>query len=176
MIIRRSSFLFRSGPIHERHPPSALEFEKKWIMFCLSTSSTKGVVLLLSSAYTEQDVSSLQCFHVSRLEKLYEGTAELSYIEWFHWSQITLHRTSNRVIDRRNPTIGHKTGGLYKLLQRLREYPFQSYWLSILPVKVFVTFVPYFLAFPLLSNLRTRFSLRGEGCNTPCYGILKHLL
>jgi hypothetical protein len=69
LIIHRSSFLLRSAPMDERHPPSTLEFEKKWITSGLSTSSTKGVDLLLSSAYIEQDVPSLQYFHVSQLER-----------------------------------------------------------------------------------------------------------
>jgi hypothetical protein len=148
---------------------------EKWITSCFSTSSTKGVALLLSSAYTEQDVPTLQFFHVSQLKKLYEGAVEPSSIEWSHWSQIVLSATSNWVIDRSDHTIGHKMGRLYKLHQRLREFSYQSSWLSILLVKHFVISVPCFLAAPLFSNLRTRFLLKGEGCNTPCYETRNYL-
>jgi hypothetical protein len=57
------------------------------------------------SAYTEQDVPSLQWFHVPQLKKLYEGATELSSIEWSHWSQIALSATTNRVIDHSDHTI-----------------------------------------------------------------------
>jgi hypothetical protein len=135
----------------------------RWIMTYLCISSTKGVALLLSNAYTERDVWKLQCFHVSRLENMPKGTAELSSIEWSHWSRIALSTTSNRVIDHRDHMMGHKTIRLHKLHQRPREFSFQSSWIPILPVKVFIVFVRSFLvAPPLLSKSRMRFLLRGR--------------
>jgi hypothetical protein len=149
---------------------------EKWITSCFSTSSTKGVVLLLSSAYSEQDVSSLQGFHVSQLEKMSEDIAELSSTEWSHGRQIALSTTTNRVIDHRDHTMRHEMSWLYKLLWRMGEFPFQSSWLSILPLKFFIVSVPCFLLASLLSNLRTRFLLSVEGCNTSCYDFANHLL
>jgi hypothetical protein len=143
---------------------------EKWITSCLSTSSTKGVVLLLSSAYIEQDVPSLQGFHVSQLEKMSKDTTKLSSIEWSHGRQIALSITTNRVIDRQDHMMGREMSQLYKILWRLGAFPFQSSWLSIFPLKFFIVSVPCFLPTSLLSNLGTRFSLRGEGCNTSCYG------
>jgi hypothetical protein len=136
-------------------------------MYCLSTSSTKGVVLLLSNADIEQDVPCLQGFHVSQLKKMSEDTAELSSTEWSHRRQIALSTTTNWVIDRRDHTIGHEMSRLYKLLRRLGEFPFQSSWLSILPLKFFVVSVPCFLPASLLTNLEMRFLLRGRA-RTPC--------
>jgi hypothetical protein len=89
--------------------------------------------------------------------------------KWSHGRQITLSTITHRVIDHRDHTMGHEMSQLYKLLWRLREFPFQSSWLSILPLKFFIVSVSCFLPAPLLSNLRMRFLLRGEGCNTPCY-------
>jgi hypothetical protein len=165
LIIHQSSFLFRSAPHWWETPALDLGIWKKWITSYLGTTSTKRVVLLLSSVYIKQDVPSLQCFHVTQLEKMSEGTVELSSTEWSHGRQITLSTTTNRVINRRDHTMGHERSQLYKLLQRLGEFPFQPSWLSILPLKFFVVSVPCFLPVSLLSNLGMRFSLRGEGYN-----------
>jgi hypothetical protein len=155
-------------------PALNIGIREKWIMFHLSASSNKGVVLLLSSAYIEQDVPSLQGFHVSQLEKMYEDTTELSSTEWSHGRRITLSTIINRVIGCRDHMMGHEMSRLYKLLWRLGEFPFQSSWLSILPLKFFVISAPCFLHASLLSNLGMRFSL-GGGCNTPCYGRLNQV-
>jgi hypothetical protein len=173
LIIRRSSFLFRSAPIDERHPPSTLEFKKNESRF--ASVPLQGVVLLLSSACIKQDVSNLQGFHVSQLKKMSEDTAELSSTEWSHGRQIALSTTTNRVIGHRDHTMGHEMSLLYKLLRRLGEFSFQSSWLSILPLRFFVIFVPCFLPASLLSNLGMRFLLRGEDCNTLCYGDLNQV-
>jgi hypothetical protein len=149
---------------------------ERWKTFYLCISSIKGVVLLLSSTYTECDVPSLQCFHVSQLKKTSESTAELSSTEWSHWSQIALSTTSNRVIDRRDHIVRHKMIRPYKLHRRLRGSSFQSPRLHILPVKVFIIFVHIALVAPLLSKSQDEISFNGEGCNTLCYRNLKSLL
>jgi hypothetical protein len=172
LIIHRSSFLFRSAPIDERHPSSTLEFEKNESHFASVPLQPKEL-----SYCCQMHISNkmFQGFHVSQLEKMSEDTAKLSSIEWSHRRQITLSTATNRVIGYRDHMMGHEMSRLYKLLRRWGEFPFQSSWPSILPLKFFVVSIPGFLLSSLLSNLGMRFSSRGENYNTPCYERLNQV-
>jgi hypothetical protein len=158
LIIHRSSFLFRSAPIFERHLPSTLEFEKNEA--CLASLPRQPKELsYYCQVHTSnkmfqvyKDVPSLQGFHVSQLEKMSEDTAKLSSKEWSHGRQITLSTTTNRVIDRWDHMMGHEMIWLYELLQRLGEFPFQLSWFSILPLK-FLSYLFFTSFLPLSSQI-----------------------
>jgi hypothetical protein len=79
---------------------------------------------------------------------------------------------NNQPSDR--PFRSHNMGRLYKLRWRLREFSFESSWLSILPVKHFIVSVLASLM-PHSFQILRWFLLRGEGCNTPCYRLRNYL-
>jgi hypothetical protein len=141
LIIHESSFLFKNAPIDERHQTLTLDFEK-------SESCLASVPL--------QPRELSYCCHVhipNKMVQVVMFTCILTReVVWRHHRAVVNrvvpldsdHPThNNQPIDSRwDHMIGHKTGRLYKLLGRLREFSFQSSWLSILLVKVFIVFVP----------------------------------
>jgi hypothetical protein len=66
----------------------------------------------------------------------------------------------------------HRKEKLHEKLGRL--FSDQWFWCAIPLFSTSSHFASFSCASPPFVNLRTRFHLRGEGCNTPCYGILKY--
>jgi hypothetical protein len=125
------------APLMRDTIPQTLEFKKGESRLSFVSLQPKELSYYCQVHIPNEMVQVYNVFMVSRLEKMFEGTVELSSTEWSHWSQIALSTTSNQVIDHREHMMGHKTTRLYKLHRRPRDLSFQSSWLPILPVKVF---------------------------------------
>jgi hypothetical protein len=162
LIIHRSSFLFRS-------PPWTTDTKARhWNL-------RKVNHVLPRYLFNQRSCpTSFKCLYQIRCSKFTMFPCILTQeVVWRHHRAVV-----NRVVplESDHPIHNNQPNDRpYKLLQRLREFPFESSWLFILPMKVFVISVPCFLVAPIVSNLGMRFLLKVESCNTQCYGILNSL-